>query len=44
MTDREALKFLMGLTDEEITDLGGFPDDDLTLYPQTGAGTPPTGR
>jgi hypothetical protein len=30
MTDREALKLLMGLTDEEIDDLGGFEDDERT--------------
>jgi hypothetical protein len=28
MTDREALKFLLGLTDEEIDDLGGFGEDE----------------
>jgi len=27
MTTREAVKLLTGLTDEELTDLGGFGDD-----------------
>ena len=33
MTDREALKLLMGLTDEEIDDLGGFEDEECVPYP-----------
>lgn len=28
MTDREAVKLLTGLTDAELTDLGGFPGED----------------
>jgi hypothetical protein len=27
MTNREAVKLLTGMTDEQLTDLGGFGDD-----------------
>lgn len=29
-TNRSAVRLLTGLTDEELTDLGGFTDDDAT--------------